>query len=154
MVEKDDSRKTDFSFFPEERERVIIACSSAEEMAQHMEKQPRMIPSFLHELWRNSREEEMYQAMKGVEKDLLLDALIGNHMVSSLGVAHAMCGEPIGVFRDFLRTTLTLAEKAVNDILPNEPFEDEDILKEIDKIVEALIQTTNNVTISYKARNN
>ncbi|KPJ70819.1 hypothetical protein AMJ51_00835 [Microgenomates bacterium DG_75] len=154
MVERENTRKTEYTFFPEGRERAIIACATAEEMAYYMTRQPDMIPSILHELWRNLREDEMYEAMRRVEKNVVLDALIKDDMVAALGVAHAMHGESIEVCRDFLKTTLTLAEKAVNGIFPNESFEDDDFQKEIDQIVEMIIRWVDNSSTSYKARLN
>lgn len=146
-------QRTDYTYFPDEQEREILAAADSQQLAEIFLHQPEMLPQFLFELWRTNRQEEMFSALLTTGADLPVVPLLGEEMVVSLALAHTKFGVTLDTCRDFLWETFNIVERTMNG-KPKESPLDPDCESEIEDIVTLIVTGIEESKQSYISKLN
>lgn len=146
-------QRTDYTYFPDEQEREILAVADPQQLAEIFLHQPEMLPQFLFELWRTNRQEEMFSVLITTRDDLPIVPLLGEEMVVSLALAHTVYGVTLDTCRDFLWETFNLVERAMNGKSKESPL-DPDCEVEIKDIVTQIVARIEESKKSYISKLN
>lgn len=146
-------QRTDYTYFPNEQEREILAAADPQQLAEIFIHQQELLPQFLFELWRTNRQEEMFSALITTGDDLPIVPLLGDEMVVSLPLAHTKYGVTLDTCRDFLWETFNIVERAMNG-KPKESPLDPDCENEIKDIVTLIVTGIEKSKQSYISKLN